>query len=142
MGLTGFGLLDSSGKQIKPKFKSETQNNIIISRSHTGKVKELIKNAFKKNEYNIVEAGGAGYKTLQLINGSAEVYLHTADTKKWDICASEALIRASGGVLIDLNGHLLDYSANSAKLHKGGFMLSLHDPFSFFSKIKNYLHKN
>lgn len=32
MGLTGFGLLDSSGKQIKPKFKSETQNNIIISR--------------------------------------------------------------------------------------------------------------
>lgn len=44
-------------------------------RSHAGKVKNLVEHAFYKDEYSIVPSGGAGYKTLQLINGSAGLFL-------------------------------------------------------------------
>lgn len=62
--------MDASGRKLDIKPPSETQKKIVVSRSHAGKVAEMAKSAFG-NEYVVEPAGGAGYKTLRLLNGTA-----------------------------------------------------------------------
>lgn len=52
-------------------------------------------------------ASGAGYKTLCVIQGLADVYvLSEGSTFKWDSCAPHALLRALGGGVADLAASL------------------------------------
>ncbi|XP_071348000.1 inositol monophosphatase 3 isoform X2 [Trachinotus anak] len=76
--------------------------SVIVSRSHSGKVKNYIHDAFG-NSTTITEAGGAGYKVLSLLEmpahetasmDQADVYVHITFIKKWDICAGAALLNA------------------------------------------------
>lgn len=73
-GLVDYGLLDASGNKINVPSESETTPTIVVSRSHAGKVKELAEKAFG-NKYKIEPAGGSGYKTLRVLNGTAGKYL-------------------------------------------------------------------
>uniref|UniRef100_A0A915D7V1 inositol-phosphate phosphatase n=1 Tax=Ditylenchus dipsaci TaxID=166011 RepID=A0A915D7V1_9BILA len=120
LGMVGFGLMDASGNRIKLKSADKTTKKIVVSRSHTGKVAEIAKQAFGNEQYEIEAAGGAGYKTYRLIQGTAELYLHTTAIKKWDICAGDAIIRSAGGSLIDLQGQSFVYSAKTEELNKNG----------------------
>lgn len=53
----------------------------------------------------VVHAGGAGYKILLVMERKADVYvLPGRGTKKWDTCAPEAILRAAGGKLTDVDG--------------------------------------
>lgn len=63
----------------------------IISRSHRGKVENLIRQAYG-SKTEVRNAGGAGYKVIQVITGNATVYAHLTRIKKWDICAGKSLI--------------------------------------------------
>jgi len=82
--------------------------SIIVSRSHTGDVGEVAKKALGENT-EIVPAGGAGFKTLQVIKGANDAYVHTTTIKKWDICAGEAILNAVGGSQTTLAGDRIDY---------------------------------
>lgn len=54
----------------------------IVSRSHAGDVEDKIKSSFS-DSVKVIPAAGSGYKTLELIKGNADAYIHTTLIKKW-----------------------------------------------------------
>ena len=84
-GLVGYGLIDSTGNRLSVPPESRTPLTIVVSRqvrsvvsnshhslfrSHAGKVKDLASQAFG-DKYTVEPAGGSGYKTLRVLNGTA-----------------------------------------------------------------------
>lgn len=62
----------------------------------------------------LMYASGAGFKTLCVIQGLADVYvLSEGSTFKWDSCAPHALLRAMGGGVADLSAALESGQASS-----------------------------
>ena len=121
-------------KEGRTTSEKESDYRFIISRSHSSsKTRDLLEKAYssKTDKYNhpykvdIVEAGGAGYKALAVINGSYDAYVHWSTIKMWDICAAEALVTAVGGQATDMQGNPISYDIRSdeAKV-KTGFLLA------------------
>ncbi|CCG58536.1 Protein CBG24048 [Caenorhabditis briggsae] len=69
-GLQGFGVVTSDGKKISPVDEGKTDKKVVVSRSHAGKVKEIVEKVYG-DKMTIEAAGGSGYKTLRLVNGTA-----------------------------------------------------------------------
>ncbi|CAM9296114.1 unnamed protein product [Discosporangium mesarthrocarpum] len=86
-------------------------SKVTLSRSHTGGGGSVIEKYL--NEKEVIMAGGAGYKSLLVVDGVAEAYLHVTHIKSWDVCAAEAVVKAIGGVFTDVDGSSLDYSTNN-----------------------------
>lgn len=62
---------------------------------------EQIKNKLLENGYKLIEASGAGYKILMVINGIADAYLLTKNsTFMWDTCGPQAILNALGGDIL------------------------------------------
>lgn len=54
--------------------------------------------------FEVVIAGGAGYKCLKVIKKEVgSLIFIDAKTSKWDTCAGEAIIRSMGGFSINPN---------------------------------------
>lgn len=91
---------------------------------------------------DVISAGGAGYKTLEVIAGRASVYLHTTKIKKWDLCAPNGLLNSLGGKLTTLKGEDIDYSAPYKEedvVNHGGVVAALVDHAQYvnaFSALK------
>ncbi|OWF45045.1 inositol monophosphatase 3-like [Mizuhopecten yessoensis] len=119
----------SDGKVKLPK-------KIIVSRSHSGPVEKIAKQAYG-NDTQIIPAGGAGYKTLEVISGNADAYVHTTLIKKWDICAGNAVLSALNGKMTTLEGDTIDYKAGGdVKNHDGLLVTSaVNDHYEFLSKL-------
>ncbi|XP_044753567.1 putative inositol monophosphatase 3 [Coccinella septempunctata] len=102
---------------------------ISISRSHSGKIKEILNE--KLTNYELIEAAGAGYKSLQVAYKEVDAYLHITAIKKWDICAGNAILDALGGKMTDREQRNIDYSKNSNVINENGLIATLnnHDKF-------------
>ncbi|XP_034468907.1 inositol monophosphatase 3 [Hippoglossus hippoglossus] len=130
-GFTAWAFV-GQGSNMHPRSSySISPPSVIVSRSHSGKVKSYIHDAFG-NSTTITEAGGAGYKVLALLEmpadekssiDQADIYVHITFIKKWDICAGAALLTALGGHMTTLTGEDIDYSG--AALNKGGLVASV-----------------
>uniref|UniRef100_A0A182MC89 Putative inositol monophosphatase 3 n=1 Tax=Anopheles culicifacies TaxID=139723 RepID=A0A182MC89_9DIPT len=94
---------------------------IIVSRSHAGAVKEQSKQIFGENA-QVISAGGAGFKVLQVIQNNATAYLHTTHIKKWDICAGDAILGAIGGRMSDLHNENIVYNRDTPSLNPNGLL--------------------
>ncbi|XP_038127558.1 inositol monophosphatase 3 [Cyprinodon tularosa] len=103
---------------------------VIVSRSHSGEVKNFLHTAF--GNATVIPAGGAGYKVLSLLKmhsgqpepiDEADFYIHITYIKKWDICAGAALLNALGGHMTTLKGEEIDY--REEPLNKGGLVASV-----------------
>uniref|UniRef100_A0A6E8V3U2 Putative inositol monophosphatase 3 n=1 Tax=Anopheles coluzzii TaxID=1518534 RepID=A0A6E8V3U2_ANOCL len=94
---------------------------IIVSRSHAGAVKEQSKQIFGENA-QVITAGGAGFKVLQVIQNNATAYLHTTHIKKWDICAGDAILGAIGGRMSDLHNENIAYHRDTPALNPNGLL--------------------
>ncbi|ULU13478.1 hypothetical protein L3Y34_016171 [Caenorhabditis briggsae] len=134
-GLQGFGVVTSDGKKISPVDEGKTDKKVVVSRSHAGKVKEIVEKVYG-DKMTIEAAGGSGYKTLRLVNGTAELYLHTTAIKKWDTCAGDAILRTMGGAMLDLEGSPLRYSAQDPILNKKGLLGTVRNPYTYFRKFQ------
>ncbi|OAF68629.1 hypothetical protein A3Q56_03655 [Intoshia linei] len=69
----------------------------------------------------IMPMGGAGFKTLNVIEKNVHAYI-TVDVylKKWDTCAPEAIILSCGGLLSDKKGNIYKYTSDSGdRIDKG-----------------------
>ncbi|XP_061747461.1 inositol monophosphatase 3 [Nerophis ophidion] len=130
-GFTAWALVHHGSNMSPRSAYSVSPPKVIVSRSHSGKVKSYIRNAFG-NGTTIVEAGGAGYKVLSLLQmpagdqddvDQADVYVHITFIKKWDICAGAALLTAMGGHMTSLKGEDIDYSETA--LTTGGLVASV-----------------
>ena len=108
------------------------QNIVTVSRSHTGKGKDVVKDNLGKTS---LPAGGAGYKTWLVLTGKVDAYIHVTAIKTWDLCAGHALLKSVGGDITDKDGKPLVYSAETPKF-KNGLIASLDK-----DKIQDYASK-
>ncbi|MBN3324821.1 IMPA3 monophosphatase, partial [Atractosteus spatula] len=127
-GYTAWAMVGGgSNVNARPSYNTQSPR-IIVSRSHAGKVKPFIQEAFG-NDTVILPAGGAGYKVLSLLDvpgekyEKADVYVHVTYIKKWDICAGNAILKALGGHMTTLKGEEIDYAGSEA--NEGGLLASL-----------------
>lgn len=72
-----------------------------------------------------VHAGGAGYKVVEVLSSRVAAYIHTTLIKGWDVCAGDAVLRAAGGYMVDLNGKALMYQPEDPS-QRGGIFAVLH----------------
>uniref|UniRef100_A0A0N5AL40 inositol-phosphate phosphatase n=1 Tax=Syphacia muris TaxID=451379 RepID=A0A0N5AL40_9BILA len=132
-GLDKFGTFAANNRPWNKSDCKDVPKKLIISRSHAGDVKKLVAKAFG-NDFIIEPAGGAGYKSLRIINGTAIAYVHSTAIKKWDVCAGDALLRSFGGAMIDLTGSLLDYSSSSSVVNSKGIFAAAKNPYTLFQQ--------
>lgn len=66
-------------------------------------------------------AGGAGYKIARVVDGEADIWLFPrSGTSRWDICAAEAMLEASGGSLRDGFGRRIQYDPDGEMSNSQG----------------------
>lgn len=114
---------------------------IIVSRSHSGgDIMEFLRTHLGE-QIDVLPAGGAGYKTLQVIKGDVDAYVHTTLIKKWDICAPNALLDAYGGKMTTLEGHTISYASEESEKNEGGVLAAgtFGDHLDFAKKFKERL---
>uniref|UniRef100_A0A7E4W6I2 inositol-phosphate phosphatase n=2 Tax=Panagrellus redivivus TaxID=6233 RepID=A0A7E4W6I2_PANRE len=138
LGLVDWGVYSTRSGKIDYSDFPPAPKKVMVSRSHAGKVKEFVKEALS-DEYEIIPAGGAGYKILNLINNTAEFYVHTTAIKKWDLCAADAIIRAAGGAMIDLEGSPISYWSTSDPISRNGLLTARKGVYQAFNKLKPFL---
>ncbi|XP_078487001.1 inositol monophosphatase 3-like [Ciona intestinalis] len=110
---------------------------IIVSLSHKGDVEDVAKRAF--GDVSVIGAGGAGYKSLALFDGTASVYVHTTRIKKWDICAGNAIVRNAGGHMTTLTGSDIDYSSRGSPINDKGLVAAVRKHQHYLTKL-NFGH--
>ncbi|XP_053571032.1 Golgi-resident adenosine 3',5'-bisphosphate 3'-phosphatase [Bombina bombina] len=128
IGYTAWAMVDG-GSNIKQRSTyNEKTPTIIVSRSHSGEVKEVALQTFG-NKTEIISAGGSGYKVLSLLDvaeeeqDAADVYIHVTFIKKWDICAGNAILNALGGHMTTLKGESIIYTGSDG--NEGGLLASV-----------------
>jgi 3'(2'), 5'-bisphosphate nucleotidase len=102
---------------------------LVASRSRYGQRIEAIRRALGIEE--VLRVGSVGVKAGLIALGEWDLYLNLSnDTKAWDTCAPEAVLRAAGGEMTDLAGAPLRYDAENL-VHPRGILASngrVHDP--------------
>ncbi|KAG9478830.1 hypothetical protein GDO78_012471 [Eleutherodactylus coqui] len=127
-GYTAWAMVEGGSNTKKRASYNEKTPTIIVSRSHSGPVKELALQSFG-NQTKIISAGGSGYKVLSLLDvtgnnqDSADVYIHNTYIKKWDICAGNAILNALGGEMTNLKGEDIIYTGSDG--NEGGLLASI-----------------
>ncbi|XP_035526438.1 inositol monophosphatase 3 isoform X2 [Morone saxatilis] len=144
-GFTAWALVGHRSNMHARSSYSVNPPKVIVSRSHAGKVKGFVQDAFG-NGTTVIGAGGAGYKVLSLLEmplsetasiDQADVYMHITIIKKWDICAGAALLNALGGQMTTLKGEDIDYSGTP--VNKGGLVASVGvDHKALLEKLPNW----
>merc|ERR1711915_218396 len=133
-GLTAWGwagedvlskvVLDDVAKNKGNVHADLSSARIIVSRSHSGTVKETAEKTFGSN-ITVTPAGGAGFKAWEVIKGNQDAYIHTTLIKKWDICAPSAILSALSGKLTTLDGQPIDYAKAEEAKNTGGVLATL-----------------
>ena len=126
---------------VEPHSSKSTDNiRVIVSRSHPGSVGAVAEAAFKDSGQSVeqIKAAGAGYKVLQVVEGRADLYLHTTAIKKWDICAGDAILKATGGQMTTRKGEEIDYSFRGSPLNEHGIVAAANtaDHDKYVTKLK------
>lgn len=105
--------------------QNDNITRVIVSRSHAGDVKNVLEKAYGKLA-SIISAGGSGYKTIELLKGNADIYMHLTHIKKWDICAPYAILSSlPNGKLSDLHGNTISFGDPNDKVVTKGLIASL-----------------
>eukprot|EP01084_Bolivina_argentea_P021897 40698_1 len=116
-----WGVATDDTQQIHPlhlmkKPDINAQNIVTVSRSHTGKGKDVVKDNLGKESR---PAGGAGFKTYLVLTGKVDAYIHVTAIKTWDLCAGHALLKSVGGDITDKDGKTLKYTKDTPKFKNG-----------------------
>jgi len=102
--------------ELKPATKDSNEKFVIIDSQKSVKpdMQAWIRDNLQTEIY--LEVGGTGNEMLCIIEGIGHLYIRsTTGAKKWDTCAGEALIKALGGYLVDMEGNQLEYPPEKDK---------------------------
>lgn len=83
-----------------------------------------------------------GYKTLEVIKGQADVYLHITRIKKWDLCAGNAILNSLDGKMTTLDGKIIDYGSEAEYVNDGGLIAALHDHSKYLKLVQKATEKD
>ena len=111
VGLGAFGF--NNADKLESRKKGRKLSRIICTtRSHFKPSIKAYISACKPTGF--VRSGGSGCKILMVIEGIADAYVFPSNgTKKWDICAGEAILLSLGGKLTKPDGSLYDYNIDN-----------------------------
>ncbi|EEB18568.1 bisphosphate nucleotidase, putative [Pediculus humanus corporis] len=126
-------------EELYAKFQKKLDDShpiVIVSRSHSGQVESIVKEAFG-NSFSVIKAGGAGYKSLEVCSKNVTAYVHTSVIKKWDICAGNAIIKALGGKMTTLKNEDINYKDIKNTVNSDGILATIenHDKLIKHFKI-------
>ena len=124
----------ANNKNVEPDL---SKARIIVSRSHTGDVKKVAEKTFGSG-ITVTPAGGAGYKSLEVVKGTQDAYIHITLIKKWDICAGAAILSALGGKQTTLTGDEIKYDRADQEKNEGGLLATMHSHDQFLEKLKEF----
>ncbi|EGC39474.1 hypothetical protein DICPUDRAFT_52661 [Dictyostelium purpureum] len=114
---------------LKDKRAPEDVGKVILvtTASHNNQQVEDAINKIKPDK--LIRTGGAGYKTLMVIENLADVYVFpTVGTKLWDICGPHAILLAINGSLTDPFGNEIVYTNDPKKIdNKYGVVITIGD---------------
>jgi 3'(2'), 5'-bisphosphate nucleotidase len=65
---------------------------------------------------------GSSLKFCALADGSADIYPRFGATMEWDTAAGDAVLRASGGIVLDRDGQPLRYGKTATQFMNGSFV--------------------
>ncbi|XP_040016084.2 3'(2'),5'-bisphosphate nucleotidase 1 isoform X1 [Gasterosteus aculeatus] len=107
---------------------------VTTTRSHSNKLVTDCVDAMEPHE--VVRVGGAGNKIIQLVEGRASAYVFASPgCKKWDTCATEAILHAVGGKLTDMHGNAYRYDANVKHMNSAGVLATLRNHEYYVSRV-------
>lgn len=92
--------------ELKPSPSKNDTPKIVVSRNHKGEELAEILSRFGPHEETDV---GSSLKFCYLAEGKAQAYPRFVPTYLWDTAAADAVLRATGGQIRDLNGTNLVY---------------------------------
>lgn len=110
---------------------------IIVSRSHSGNVKDYVRSIFGEKT-PIITAAGAGYKVLQVVFNNATAYIHMTNIKKWDICAGNAILNTLHGSMTTLHNKPIAYTADESAINENGVLATLRHHSYYATHIHDY----
>ena len=116
------------GSPIKisiPKNKKLCQMTLVASKNHRNNILESLiqKIHFKR----VITMGSIGCKIASILRGESDVYIsislpRQSSPKDWDFAAPEAVLRAAGGAITNLNNEDLVY--NKENFEQGGIIIA------------------
>ena len=85
---------------------------------------------------------GSSLKAMDISSGNSELYITTTNKiKQWDTCASNCILRESGGKMTDIFGNELEYNTENVN-HENGILATnsiIHN--EVVTEYKNFLNK-
>ncbi|KAL8614589.1 hypothetical protein ACOMHN_049402 [Nucella lapillus] len=132
IGLGSFGF-----ERQKPP---EGENIITTTRSHSNRaVTEAVECC---QPTKVERVGGAGHKVLLLIEGQVHAYVFASKgCKKWDTCAPEAILHATGGRLTDLLGKPIRYHKDVKFPNASGVLATVSNHDWYVSRISDEIRE-
>jgi len=112
-GGTGVGVhgLDVAEDAVAPVLPPKGPHVVAVNRNIRENRQEPVLTALRSRVDIIISATGYHYLMLLERRAHSALLLRKA-SKKWDTCAGEALLRATGGVVTDTVGRRYNYSYN------------------------------
>ena len=116
------------GSKTKPKLsgnKSLQKMVLVTSKNHRNEILKKLINKIDFNEVKIM--GSIGCKIASIVRGENDIYIclslpGKSSPKDWDFAAPEAILKASGGAITDLDNNELSYGKNN--FEKGGIIIA------------------
>lgn len=97
----------NQGMKISVRACENNIFTIVTSRSHPSPQINKIASIFDHTTYKTV---GSSLKFCLIAAGEADLYLRFGQTMEWDTAAGDAILRAAGGQVLDLDGIPLSYN--------------------------------
>jgi 3'-phosphoadenosine 5'-phosphosulfate (PAPS) 3'-phosphatase len=137
------GLSDSSS--LSTSISTEDLPRAVISSSRSqGVVEDFVSHLGSKGMIHPTPLliSGAGEKSLRILLRSEKEglwFFPKAGTSLWDVAASDALLRATGGRLTDKNGRDMDYSKTRLEAENHDGVVACYDKLLHAECIKLFL---
>ncbi len=96
---------------------------VLLSRNHKGgkEGQVLDKITARFGDFTALNVGSA-LKMCRVAEGVADFYPRLGPTMEWDTAAAQIIVEEAGGVLVDINGHALQYNVRDT-LTNGEFFV-------------------
>ena len=110
---------------LLPVNKSLDEMVIVTSKNHRNQtLQRLIKNI---NFKEVIVMGSIGCKIASILRGESDIYISLSlpgqtSPRDWDFAAPEAILKAAGGALTNLDNQDLSYGKSN--FEKGGFIIA------------------
>ena len=99
--------------------------SLVTSKNHRN---ETLKNLIQKIDFNkVITMGSIGCKIASIIRGDSDIYISLSligksSPKDWDFAAPEAILKAAGGVITNLDNQELIYG--NSNFEQGGIIIA------------------